>query len=98
MIAGGAVAALVRGARARALLLAVLVVGDALVLSAIPEFSAPRRVQSDLAPVAFLQRHLGTSRFFTLGPLQPNYGAYFGIASLNVNDIPTPRLFARYVH
>jgi len=98
VIAGGAVAALVRSARARALLLAVLVVGDALVLFAIPEFSAPRRVQSDLAPVAFLQRHLGTSRFFTLGPLQPNYGAYFGIASLNVNDIPTPRLFARYVH
>ena len=31
-------------------------------------------------------------RFFTLGPLQPNYGSYFGIASLNVNDVPVRAL------
>ena len=52
----------------------------------------------DRAPVGFLQGHLGNSRFFTLGPLQPNYGSYFGIGSLNVNDIPIPEAFSKYVH
>ena len=64
----------------RARVLALLVAGDALVLFAIPQASAPRSVQTDLRPVAFLQRHLGSSRFFTLGPFAPNYGSYFGTA------------------
>jgi hypothetical protein len=81
------------------MVLAALVVAiDALVLFAVPEASAPRRVQVDLVPLTFLQRHLGLARFFTLGPLQPNYGSYFGIASLNVNDIPIPTAFRTYVH
>jgi hypothetical protein len=96
VLAAGATA-LVLDARARIRLLAVVVAGDALLLFAIPEASAPRSVRTDLAPAAFLQRHLGQSRFFTLGPLQPNYGSYFGIGSLNVNDVPVPSLFADYV-
>jgi Bacterial membrane protein YfhO len=53
--------------------------------------------------VAFLKKHLGNSRFFTLGPLQPNYRSYFyrsyfGIGSLNVDDIPIPEAFSTYVH
>jgi hypothetical protein len=51
----------------------------------------------DQAPVSFLQRHLGTGRFFTLGPFQPNYGSYFELASLNVNDFP-PKAMTDYVH
>ncbi len=70
---------------------------EALLLFLVPEASAPRSVTVDTAPVAYLQRHLGSSRFFTLGPLQPNYGSYFGIASLNVNDVPVPPAFADYV-
>ena len=94
----GAGALLLRDSRARALLASALVAGDALVLFALPQASAPRRVRLDLAPVAFLQRHLGTARFFTLGPLQPDYGSYFGLAQLNVNDAIVPTVFARYVH
>jgi len=79
--------------------LATLIVAvDALVLFALPQASAPRSVVVDKAPVEFLQQHLGTSRFFTLGPLQPNYGSYYGIGSLNVNDVPVPKAFAAYVH
>ena len=37
----------------------------------------------DTAPVAYLQRHQGLSRFATLGPLQPNYGSYFGLRAVN---------------
>jgi hypothetical protein len=79
-------------------LAAALVAVDALLLFAVPEAAAPRAVRTDLAPVVFLQRNLGLSRAFTLGPLQPNYGAYFGIGLLNINDVPIPSAFSHYVH
>jgi hypothetical protein len=82
----------------RAWLAALIVAVDAIVLFGLPQASAPRAVAVDEAPVEFLQRHLGTSRFFTLGPLQPNYGSYYGLGSLNVNDVPVPTAFAAYVH
>jgi hypothetical protein len=98
VVVAGAAAALLRGGRTRALALAVVVAVDAIVLFAIPQLSAPREVRIDRAPVAFLERHLRNSRFFTLGPFQPNYGSYFGVASLNVNDVPVPSVFTDYVH
>jgi hypothetical protein len=82
----------------RIALAAVLVAGDAFVLFVVPQASAPRHVRLDLAPVRFLQRHLGDQRFFTLGPLQPNYGSYFGISELNINELPVPQTFGDYVH
>jgi Bacterial membrane protein YfhO len=97
VVAAAAGIALLRNARTRALLLALVVVGDALALFVVPEFSAPRADRVDVAPVAYLQRHLGTSRFFTLGPLAPNYGSYFRLATLNINDFP-PTAYAGYVH
>jgi hypothetical protein len=97
VIVAVAATAVVRDPRLRIRVASFLVVADALVLFALPQASAPRSVEVDLAPVRFLQTHLGTSRFFTLGPLQPNYGSYFGIASLNVNDLPVPSAFASYV-
>ena len=93
-----AAVAFVRDPRRRICLATLLVASDALVLFALPQASAPRNVRVDTAPVSFLERHLGTSRFFTLGPLQPNYGSYYGIGSLNVNDVPVPKPFATYVH
>jgi hypothetical protein len=83
--------------RRRGALLAAVVAIDALVLFMVPELSAPRSVQVDTAPAAYLRQHLGEGRFFTLGPLQPNYGSYFGIASANINDLPIPTAYARYI-
>jgi hypothetical protein len=86
--------------RSRALdvrLLAGLLAVDALAMFAVPQLSAPRTVQPDPAPVAFLRQHLGLSRFATLGPFQPDYGSYYGLASVNSNDNPTPAIFAHYV-
>jgi hypothetical protein len=96
VVAIGAAAAVVRSRDRRMLLIGLVVVGDALLLFATPQLSAPRQVQTDLAPVAFLQQHLGLSRVFGLGPLAPNYGSYFGIASLNNDDFPS-KVFASYV-
>jgi hypothetical protein len=85
------------GRRRGALLCAVVAI-DALVLFAAPELSAPRSVTVDAAPATYLSRHLGEGRFFTLGPLQPNYGSYFGVAEANINDLPIPTLYANYIH
>jgi hypothetical protein len=89
---------LLRTAHLRIRLLAALLALDALALFAVPELSAPRAIQLDLSPVAYLKRHLGDSRFFTLGPLAPNYGSYFGLESLNINDLPIPSTLEHYVH
>jgi hypothetical protein len=88
--------ALVRMPRLRAAALSLVVVVDAIVLFAVPEFSAPQSTRVDLRPVTYLRDHLGAERFFTLGPIEPNYGSYFRLASLRIDDFP-PASFARYV-
>jgi hypothetical protein len=97
-LAWGAAVVVALAAVRRIWLATLIVAVDALVLFGLPQASAPRNAEVDTAPVEFLQSHLGTSRFFTLGPLQPNYGSYYGIGSLNVNDVPVPKEFATYVH
>ncbi len=91
-------AALSRFARARTTLLCGLVALDALTMFVVPDLAAPPSARIDLNPVTFLRAHLGETRFFTTGPLVPNYGAYFGLASLNAMDVPVPSRYARYVH
>ena len=93
----GLVVTVIRSPRARGGLLAALLAGDAMAMFVIPELSAPRSVRLDPAPVGYLARHLGTGRFFTLGPFTPDYGSYYGLASVNVNDVPIPSTFATYV-
>jgi hypothetical protein len=97
VITGGIIAVVSKG-RMRVRLAAVLVALEAIILFLVPAASAPRRVEIDTAPVAFLQQNLGRQRFFTLGPLQPNYGSYFGVGELNVDDIPIPSYFAQFIH
>lgn len=89
--------AFIPAARLRAGALSLVLVCDAIVLFAVPEFSAPQVARVNLAPVHYLQRHLGQQRFFTLGPIQPNYGSYFRLASLRLDDF-APRNFVAYVH
>lgn len=92
-----AAVALIRSPRVRATLLAMIVAVEAIALFVVPEFSAPRTARIDLAPVAYLHRHLGLGRFYTLGPISPDYGSYFGLASVGVDDFP-PKAYAQYVH
>jgi hypothetical protein len=92
-----AAVALVRQARARATHLTLNVAVDAIVLFAVPEFAAPRSTTVDLSPVAYLRRHLNEGRFFTLGPIAPDYGSYFGLASISIDDFP-PDAYATFVH
>lgn len=96
IVAVGAFGAL-RSWRLAAPLLCAVMFLDVAGMFVVPELSNPRSGQIDSRLIAFLQTHLGTSRFYTLGPISPNYGTYFGIASINVNDLPVPTIWARYI-
>ena len=76
----------------------VTIVGlDAMAMFVVPELSAPRSGTIDTMAVSYLQEHIGQSRFFTLGPIAADYGSYFGLASLNTNDLPVPKLWNQLV-
>ena len=83
--------------RARTVILLVCLMLDTTAMFVVPELSAPRHASIDTGPVVWLQRHLGDQRFYTLGPIAPDYGSYFGLAEVNVNDVPIPKLYGRYV-
>jgi hypothetical protein len=61
------------------------------------QVSARRNNQVDVQAMQFLHDHQGLSRNYTLGPLAPNYSAYFQVASINHNILPVPKLWAQYV-
>ena len=86
-----------KGRRIGRFVIAGAVALEAAALFAVPSLSAPRSAPSDMALVQFLQRHLGLSRFATLGPIQPNFGSLFGLAEINVNDLPVPKDFTSYI-
>ena len=77
--------------------LAAVVVIDVTAMFATPQFSAPRQATFDVKPVEYLAHHLGTERFFTLGPIAPNYGSYFGLGSVAVNDVPIPKSYQAFI-
>jgi hypothetical protein len=74
----------------------IVLVTEACLLFIVPQASAPRNVHMDRSAVRFLRENLGTQRFFSIGPITPNYGSYLGIAQLNVNDLPTPAAWDRF--
>jgi hypothetical protein len=66
-------------------------------LFAIPTLSNPRKATIDVPAIDFLRDNLGLQRFYTLGPIEPNYGAYFGIASINHNYLPVSKRWVEWV-
>ncbi|CAI9119847.1 hypothetical protein [Brytella acorum] len=85
--------------RRRPELIAGALVLEALVLFAFPLLSARHVRPIDTSLIGALRQETGLQRFVTLGPVPPNYGAWFRIASLNHNAIPTPAAFiARLRH
>ncbi len=77
--------------------LVFLILIDSVIMFTIPTFSNPRAGEVDMSAISFLQRNLGLQRFYTLGPIQPNYGAYFGIASINYNYLPVNQQWVDWV-
>ena len=88
-----------RGERERwgRVVMAAAVSVEAVVLLGATFLSAPSSSTLDLDTVQWLQANLGTYRFATLGPVQPNYGSYYRLAEVNVNELPLPRAWTDYV-
>ncbi|MHB1710023.1 MAG: hypothetical protein ACYCV7_01270, partial [Acidimicrobiales bacterium] len=61
---------------------------QSVLLFGFPYASAPSPSALHLGSVHWLQAHLGSYRFATLGPIQPDYGSYFGIAEAGATDLP----------
>jgi hypothetical protein len=101
LVVAGGILMYTRDSGGRRRLGQVLVVGavilEAAVLFAAPLLSTPRPAKTDTALVHYLQQHLGLGRFTTLGPISPNFGSYFGLSEINVNDLPVPKAFSTYV-
>lgn len=85
------------GGRLRPTWLLLLVALDATALYVVPQLSSQRNVTNDYAAVHYLQAHLGLARFATLGPIAPDYGSYFQIAAINIEDIPIPTAYSSLV-
>lgn len=83
----------VRAAKAIACILIV----DSVSMFVIPTLSNPRSGDIDNGAITFLQRNLGLQRFYSLGSIQANYGAYFGIASVNHNYLPVNQRWIDWV-
>ena len=79
--------------RAMAILLAI----DAVALFSVPGFCGITNSYSLPAGIEYLKKHLGMQRFYTLGPVAPNYGAYYRIASINHNYLPVAQNWVNYL-
>jgi len=78
--------------------LALLLVVDVCFAFSLPIYSGARHVKRDEPGVAFLRAHAGLQRIYSMGPLAPNYGAYFQIAQINHNYLPISRDWVDYIH
>lgn len=93
---GAAALLAARSSTARAGLLALVLLVDGIGLFSVPRLAGFRRAALDMSAVDFL-RGQGLHRFYTLGPLAPNYPASFGLASVNSDYLPTPRLWTEHI-
>lgn len=83
--------------RGRAVWAGGIVAGEAVLFAILAGLSNPTHSAWDKGAVRFLKANLGLDRFYTLGPLEPNYGAYFAIASINHNYLPVARRWSDWV-
>jgi hypothetical protein len=90
-------ALVVRAARMRATILGFAACMEAFVFLVIPTLSNPTGATIALAGVRYLRQNVGLHRVYSLGPLAPNYGSYFGVASLSYNDLPVPKRTVAYI-
>ncbi len=71
-------------------LAAMILSCNAVLLFALPLLSGTRHGHVDRGPLAHLRQHQGLGRAYSMIMLQPNYGSYFDVATLNYNAVPVP--------
>ncbi len=79
------------------LLVAVLLVGESLLMFGVPSGEAAKKVYVDMGPITFLKTHEGQDRFLDFAVLTPNWGSQYGLNELNAIDLPFPETFSKLI-
>ena len=79
------------------LLVALVLVGESLLIFGVPGGGSAKIVNVDMGPITFLQKHEGHYRFFDFAVLTPNWGSQYGLNELNAIDLPFPEKFSKLI-
>lgn len=79
------------------LLVALVLVGESLIVFAVPSGEAAKYVTVDQGPITFLQTHEGQERFLDFAVITPNWGSQYGLNELNAIDLPFPESFSHLI-
>lgn len=92
-----AVAAMISWRHLRPLLTGTVLVTGSMMLFALPQLSGLPPGRIDWRGIDFIRAHAGLQRFYSFGPIMPNYSAYLGLTSINHNYSPIDTRWVRYV-
>jgi hypothetical protein len=90
-------AGLIRSPLGRGRALAAIVALEAALNFLVPTLANPRDGHVADGSIAFMHEHLGLQRMYGLGPVWPNYGAFFDVAEINHNQLPVSSAWVDYV-
>jgi hypothetical protein len=76
-------------------LVALIVVGESLLMFFVPTAESPKQITIDQAPISYLQTHEGQYRFLDFAVLYPNWGSQYGLNELSAVDLPFPESFTK---
>ncbi len=79
------------------LLVALVLVGESLLMFGVPGGGSAKVVNVDMGPITYLRTHQGQDRFLDFAVITPNWGTEFGLNSLNAIDLPFPQKFSNLI-
>ncbi len=79
------------------LLVALVLVGESLLIFGVPGGESAKYVYVDQGPITYLRAHEGQDRFLDFAVLTPNWGSQFGLNALNAIDLPFPEKFSKLI-
>jgi len=79
------------------LLVALVLVGESLLIFGVPGGGSAKVVNVDMAPITFLQKNEHHYRFLDFAVITPNWGSQFGLNELNAIDLPFPEKFSQLI-
>ena len=79
------------------LLVALVLVGESLLMFGVPGGESAKYVHVDQGPITFLRKHEGNYRFLDFAVITPNWGSQFGLNELNAIDLPFPEKFSKLI-
>jgi hypothetical protein len=79
------------------LLVALVLVGESLLMFGVPGGGSAKIVDVDTGPITYLQKHEHHYRYLDFAVLTPNWGSQYGLNALNAIDLPFPEKFSKLI-